>query len=76
MNKKQRQYLFGRLSNNLDIVYSCFSGLLGYDLIGNILNYQNMENPEPLIIAEGILMYIVVLDHLGLVHYIGFYHQL
>jgi len=56
MNKKQFQYLFGRLSNNLDIVYSCFSGLLGYDLIGNILNYQNMENPKPLIIAEGILM--------------------
>ncbi|MBU4284125.1 MAG: hypothetical protein KJ968_03390, partial [Nanoarchaeota archaeon] len=56
MNKKQRQYRFGRLSINLDIVYSCFSGLLGYDLISNILNYQNMENPRPLIIAESILM--------------------
>ena len=56
MNKKQRQYRFGRLSNNFDIFYSCFSGFFGYDLIRNILNYQNMENPGPLIIAEGILM--------------------
>jgi len=56
MNKKQCQYHFGRLCNNTDIIFSCNSGFLGYTLIRDILNYQNMENPMPFIITEGILM--------------------
>lgn len=56
MNKKQRQYRFGRLCNNVDILFSCSSGLLGDTLIRTILNYQNMENPMPFIITESILM--------------------
>lgn len=56
MNKKQLQYRFGRLFNNNDIIFSCNSGLLGCTLIRHILNYQNMENPMPFIITEGILL--------------------